>query len=59
MDGQYLVSSPIKSNIQAINKPTQFSPGADKTTRTVEMDKGFVQPMNTRETTPSITLGGM
>ena len=59
MDGQYLVSTRIKSPVQAMNKPTQFNSGPDSTTRTVELDKGIQQPVTTRETAPSITLGGM
>jgi hypothetical protein len=59
MDGQYLVSSPIKAPVQAINKPTQFTAGPDATTRTVELDKGIQQPVTSRETSSSITLGGM
>ena len=55
----YLVSSPIKSPVLATNKPTQFAAGPDKTMRTAEMEKGFVQPTTTRETSPSITLGSM
>lgn len=59
MDGKYLVSTRITSPVQTVSKPTQFTTGADKTIRTVELDKGIQQPTNTRETAPSITLGGM
>jgi hypothetical protein len=59
MNGKYLVSSPIKSPVRVTNKPTNFLAGPDKTMRTAELEKGFVQPMTTRETAPSITLGGM
>jgi len=55
----YLVSSSIKAPVLATSKPTKFSGSPDKTMRTAEMEKGFVQPMTTRETAPSITLGGM
>lgn len=57
MNGNYLVSSRVKSPVQVSNKPTKFSTGPDKTMRTVEMDKGIQQPITTRETAPSITLG--
>jgi hypothetical protein len=59
MEGDYLVSTRIKSPVQAINEPTKFSPGPDKTTRNAELEKGFTQPVTTRETAPSLTLGGM
>lgn len=59
MDGKYLISTRIKSPVQAVSKPTQFTTGADKTIRSVELDKGIQQPITTRETAPSITLGGM
>ena len=59
MDGQYLVSTRIKSPVQVENKPTQLTSGPDSTTRTVELDKGMTQPTTSRETASSITLGGM
>jgi hypothetical protein len=59
MDGQYLVSTRIKSPVQVENKPTPSTSGTDSTTRTVELDKGIQQPITTRETASSITLGGM
>jgi hypothetical protein len=59
MNGQYLISSPIKSSVRAINKPTQFTSGTDSTARTVELDKRIQQPVTSRETSSSITLGGM
>ena len=57
MDGKYLVSSPVTSNIQASAAPTKRAPAPDKTARTTELQTGIQQPMITRQTAPSITLG--
>ena len=59
MNGDYLVKSDINSPVIAVNKPTMGSPAPDKTTRTVELEKGMAPQMNTRENTPSLTLGTM
>ena len=59
MYGQHLISSPVTSPVQSFSKPTPTVGITDKTTRTTELEKGMSQPSFTRETTPSINLGGL
>lgn len=59
MYGQHLVSSSVTSPVQSFSKPTPTTAPSDNTTRTSELEKGMSQPSLTRETTPSINLGGM
>ena len=58
MEGKHLISSPITSPVRSFNMPTPPSV-PDRTPRTVELEKGMSQPSYTRETAPSISLGGM
>jgi len=53
----YLVTSPITSDVTTDSKPTPTTAVSDATARTTEMEKGMTAPMNTRDNTPSITLG--
>jgi hypothetical protein len=55
----YLVKSDVSSPVQVESKPTMGAPAADNTSRTTELEKGMATQMNTRETTPSLTLGTM
>lgn len=57
MDGMHLVASRVKSPVRSYDRPTLDAPPADKTIRTAELEKGMQQPMVTRQTAPSITLG--
>lgn len=59
MNGQYLVSSPVTSPVKSFNKPTPTTALTDTTTRTTELEKGMAQQSFSRESAPSITLGGM
>jgi len=59
MNGDYLIKSQVSSPVVSYNKPTMGAPAPDKTPRTVELEKGMAPQMNTRQTTPSITMGGL
>lgn len=59
MNGDYLIKADVDSPVKVVTKPTIGSPAPDKTVRTVELEKGMAPQMNTRETTPSLTLGTM
>lgn len=59
MYNQSLIKSSVTSPVQSFSKPTPTTSITDKTTRTVELEKGMSQPSLTRGTAPSINLGGM
>jgi hypothetical protein len=59
MYGQHLISSPVTSPVQSFSKPTPTVGITDKTARTTELEKGMAQQSFSRESAPSITLGGM
>lgn len=59
MNGKYLISSPVTSPVKSVSKPTPTTAITDKTARTVELERGMAQPSFTRESSPSVSLGGM
>jgi len=59
VSGDYLIKSDISSPVSVQNAPTPMAPPPDATSRNIELEKGMAPQTNTRQNTPSITLGTM